>query len=267
MRKRYRISLVSLPLIDLWERRSLILHFSWLNLKIKYKGSYLGLLWIALEPALIFTLLYTVFTSIKFATEENFGIYLLSGIIVYNIFNKGTMGGLSSIRANSGILKSLNIPKEFFPVTSTVSSSIIMIIQIGVFFLLMPFFGFIPSWTIVFLPLLLVLLLILILGLSYLLSMVNVFVKDIQPIWGILILALFFLSPIFWNLNNANEILLNIHAINPLGQLIELSHKIVVFGQIPSMNDWLYATATVLIVFFIGYAVFHRFQKYALERL
>jgi len=140
VRKRYRISLVSLPLIDLWERRSLILHFSWLNLKIKYKGSYLGLLWIALEPALIFTLLYTVFTSIKFATEENFGIYLLSGIIVYNIFNKGTMGGLSSIRANSGILKSLNIPKEFFPVTSTVSSSIIMIIQIGVFFLLMPFF-------------------------------------------------------------------------------------------------------------------------------
>ena len=236
-------------------------------MKIRYKGSFLGLLWIALEPALIFILLYTVFTSIKMTTEDNFGIYLLSGIVIFNVFNKGTMSGLSSIRANNGILKSLNISKEFFPVASTVSSSIIMIIQISVFFVLMPVFGFIPSWTIVFLPVVLILLLVLILGLSYLLSIVNVFVRDIQPIWGILILALFFLSPIFWHLSNANEILQTIHAVNPLGQLIELGHKIMVFGQIPTINEWLYATMSVMIVFFIGFIVFQKFQKYALERL
>jgi len=256
-----------LPLVSLWKKRNLVLQFAWINLKIRYKGSYLGILWSALEPALIFILLYAVFTSIKMTATEDFGIYLLSGIVIYNIFNRGTIGGLSSLRANSGILKSLNISREFFPVASTTTSCFTLIIQVAVFFVLVPFLGFIPPWTIIFLPIVMILLLVLILGLSYLLSILNVYVKDIQPVWGILILAMFFLSPIFWNLSDANEILSSIHAVNPLGQIIELGHNVLVFGQIPPLNDWLYATMLVFIVLSVGYALFHRLQKHALERL
>jgi len=238
-----------------------------MNIKIRYKGAYLGLVWTALEPALIFLLMYTVFTSLRLRTGEDFAIYLLTGVIIHNIFSKGSGIGLLSLVTNRGILESSNINREFFPVSATTTALIAIFLEIGVFFGLMPYFDFVPPWTIVFLPLIFALLLVLILGLSYFLSILYVFVRDIHPIWGVLVLGLFFLSPIFWSLDDANEVLLGIHAVNPLGQLIELGHKIVIFGEVPPMIDWLYASMLVAIVFFIGYVTFLRYHNKVMEEL
>ena len=260
-------SVKSFPIANLWKLRSLIINFAWMNLKIRYKGTYLGLIWMALEPTLIFLLIYTVFTSIRERTIEDFGIYLLTGIILHSIFSRGTGGGLLSLVTNRGILQSSNIQREFFPVASTVTALITLLVQVGVFFGLMPFFNFVPPWTIVFIPIVFGLLLVLILGLSYFLSIVFAYVRDIQSIWPVVVLAMFFLSPIFWYIEDANDILLSIHAVNPLGQIIELGHKIVVFGQIPPLNDWLYASLLVFIVFIIGFATFRKFEKRVMEEL
>jgi len=257
----------SLPLVNLWKLRSLIFHFSWMNIKIRYKGNYLGLLWIALEPTLTFLILLTVFSSVFVGNREDFSIYFLTGIIFHNIFSRGVGGGLVSLTTNQGILQSSNIKREFFPVASTVTGIIILFVEMGVFFGLMPFFEFIPSWTIVFLPIVLFLLIVLTLGLSYLLSILFVYVRDIQSIWVVVMLALFFVSPIFWYVDEGNEILLGIHSVNPLGQLIELAHKIVVFEEIPPLIDWIYASGLVAIVFIIGFVTFQKYEKYALEEI
>lgn len=258
---------MNIPVLSLWKLRSLVFHFAWLNIKIRYKGAYLGLIWTALEPALIFTLLFVVFSSLRMGIREDFGIYLLTGIIIHSIFSKGTGGGLLSLATNQGILVSSNIRREFFPVSATAGALITIFLEIGVFFVLMLFFNFIPPWTIVFLPLVFALLLVLIQGFSYFLSVLYVLVKDIHPIWGVIVLAMFFLSPIFWHIEDASEVLLGIHAVNPLGQLVELGHKIVIDGEIPPLNDWLYASLLVGIVFFIGYAVFRRFENTMMEEI
>jgi len=191
----------------------------------------------------------------------------LTGIIFHNIFSRGVGGGIVSLITNQGILQSSNIKREFFPVASTVTAFIILLVEVAVFFTLMPFFEFVPFWTITLLPIVLFLLIVLTLGLSYLLSILFVYVRDIQSIWIVLILAMFFVSPIFWYVDDANEILLSIHAINPLGQLIELAHKLVVFGEIPPLIDWIYASGMVALVFIVGYGVFQKYEKYALEEM
>ena len=101
--------MIRIPLANLRTKTSLISELAILNLKIRFKGTYLGLLWAGLEPLLIFLLLYTVFTSIRIGTEENFAIYLLSGILFYHLFSRGTLSGMQSLRSNVGILKSLKI--------------------------------------------------------------------------------------------------------------------------------------------------------------
>jgi len=258
--------LVLFPLVNLWHTRSLIIHFAILNIKTRFKNTYLGFLWAAVEPLLYFVVLYLVFTSIR-EREETFAIYLITGIMLFHIFGKGTNGGLSSIIINGGIIKSLNIRKEFFPVVSTVAIGILAFVDIGVFFGLMPVFQFVPSWTIILLPLPLILLVILILGLSYMLSIVNIIVRDIQHLWGIFVHALLFLSPIFWRLDNVEGILLQIQKVNPLGQLIEIAHKLVINSEIPPLADWLYTTIFVLAIFFIGFLVFHKFEDKIVEEL
>ena len=264
-KSKYGDSLVFLPLANLLEKRELILYFSLTEIKIRYKASYLGFLWTALEPLLLFVLLFIVFTTIRDQTE-NFAIYLIIGVAFYHLFARGTIGGLSSLKVHAGILKSLNVKRELFPVIATGATSILMIVEIGVLLGLMPVFNFVPSWTLILIPITIVFLLLLILGISYFLSVAFVYIRDIQPLWTVFAHSLLFISPIFWYLNEVDGILLEIHKINPLGQIIELTHKIV-FGEIPPLIDWIYASGLVALVFIIGYGVFQKYEKYALEEM
>jgi len=223
-------------------------------------------LWAALEPLLYFVVLYVVFTGIR-ATSDDFAIYLITGVMFFHIFSRGTSGGLSSLIINAGIITSVNIKKELFPVVAIVAIGLLSFVDVVVFFGLMPIFQFIPIWTIILLPVVLVLLLLLMLGLTYLLSIVTIYVRDVQIMWGIFVHSLLFISPIFWYVNQVDGILLQIQKINPLGQLIEIAHQLVIDGQIPSWNDWLYTTIFVLAIFFFGYFVFHKFEDKITEKL
>lgn len=259
--------MISLPLVNLWSKKGLLLHFAKLNIKTRFKGTYLGLLWAALEPTLVFLLLWVVFSTIKIRAGENFAIYLLTGIIIYHIFSRGTLAGLVSLQENSRIMQSFSIKKEFFPVSATLATFLLMLVEIVVFFVLMIAFQFIPTWTVIFYPLVLLLLIILIQGLSYILSVAFVFIKDIQPIWAIVIHAMFFVSPIFWYIDDTEGILAILHQINPIGQIIELSHKIIVFGTIPSLSDWIYTSVFVVAIFVAGYIIFRSFEKRIIEEM
>lgn len=255
------------PLVNLWENRSLIFYFALTNIKIRFKATHLGFVWTAIEPALTFILLYVVFSTIRDRPQENFAIYLLTGVIIYHIFSRGTLGGLSSLTSNRGILQSLNITREFFPVVATAATCLLVGVELGVFFGLMPFFNFIPPWTIIFLPIVLLLLILLVMGFSYVLSVIHVYVRDIQPFWAVTIHALFFITPIIWYVDEVDGILLDIQKINPVGQIIELGHKLVVFGEIPPLNDWIYSSVFAIGIFFGGYFFFQRFQEHVVEEL
>ena len=226
----------------------------------------MGLLWAAIEPLAYFVVLYLVFSTIR-ESGTDFAIYLITGVLFYHIFSRGTSGGLVSLIMNRGILQSVNIRRAFFPVVATVAIGILAFVDLGVFFGVMPIFQFIPSWTIVLLPIPLFLLLVLILGISFLLSVVNVYIRDISNIWAILIHTLLFVSPIFWRLEEADGILLQIHKINPLGQLIDISHKLVIDGQIPPLYDWIYTTLFIFGIFALGFFVFHKLQDRVVEDL
>lgn len=256
--------MVFFPLVSLWKIRSTILYLALMNIKIRFKGTLLGFIWSGLEPLLTFLLLFIVFTSIRDTNDPDFAIYLLSGVFIYHIFARGTLGGLGVIMNNLGIVQSLNINKELFPVSNTLSVALLAIIEMGVFLALLPFFDFIPSWNIIFLIFPVILLLGLVLGCSYLLSVIFVRVRDTQILWTIFIQALFFVSPVFWYISEVEGILLDIQKINPLGQIIELTHK-VVFDEVPPLSDWLYSITLVIIVLIIGFVTFQKYQKNIIE--
>ena len=236
-----------------------------MNMKLRYKGTALGILWTVLEPIFIFAILYIVFTNLR-AAREDYAIYLISGILLFNIFQKGTMGGLSSLQESGGLLKTLNINKEFFPVASTGTTLLFMIVQIGILFGLMGILQFHPSWTLILFPIPVVLLLLLILGLSYIFSIVFVYFEDIQPFWGVFVYGLLFVTPIFWYVDEGTGILSEFQKINPLGQIIEIFHKII-FGHLPSWSDWTVCSALVFGILFVGFAVFQKFQNGIIEEL
>lgn len=244
----------------------MLFYFALMTIKTRFKGTFLGFTWAAIEPLLTFVVLYIVFSSIKVSDRADFGIYLLTGIIFFHVFSRGTANGISSLRNYRGWILSINIRKEFFPVLSTTSTVVTTLVEIGVFFALMPFLQFVPGVSILLLPIPIILLLFLILGFSYILSIVNMYIRDIQLFWGILLQALFFMTPIFWYLQDIdNSILLTIHQINPLGQLVEIAHNLVVYDKIPPIIDWVYPVVFTIAAVFIGYALFQKYEKKIIE--
>ena len=105
------------------------------------------------------------------------------------------------------------------------------------------------------------------LGLTYFLSVINIIFRDIQNIWGIFVHSLLFISPIFWRVDKVDGFPLQIQKINPLGQLIEITHKLVISGQVPEFHEWAYTTISILGIFFFGFFVFHKFEDKITEEL
>ena len=258
--------LTKLPLLGLRGKGNLVIQFAFINFKTKYKGTYLGFIWNVLEPILTFLLLYFVFTQIRDRADD-FSIYLLTGLMLFHIFTRGTMSGLSSIRSNSGLVTSFNFPREFFPAVNLGSIALTAIVEMIILVSLLPLFGFTPHWTLIFLPVVVALMLLLVLGLSYILSIMFVFVKDIQPVWGVIAHALFFISPIFWYVEEVGDFLIFSLKVNPVGQILELGHQVVVFGNVPPLFDWLYTASFVVVILFLGFGVFKKYEKTIAEEL
>jgi len=86
---------------------------------------------------------------------------------------------------------------------------------------------------------------------------------------------MFFVTPIIWYLEDVNvrgqggfgDVLLTFHAINPIGQLIEIAHNLVVFGKVPPINDWLYTSFFCIGIFIVGYLIFDKYQNRIVEEI
>jgi len=240
---------------------------SLIEIKNKYKGTYLGLIWAALEPFLYFIVLYIVFTSIRDVQRENFAVYLITGVMFFHLFIKGTNMSITILGRNP-ILLSLNIKKEFFLALATSVTFWLMLVELVVVFVLMIIVGFVPPWTLMYTPFLAVLFLGLVLGISYFISVLFVFIRDIHPIWSVLSHALLFISPIFWFVDEVEgTILFEIQKINPLGQIIEVAHKLLVFGKIPTNNEWINITIFVAVILFLGFLFFKSFENKIMEKI
>lgn len=252
---------------ELWQKRSLIFNFAITDLKIRYRNSVLGFLWTILEPLLLLGVLYIVFTNIFRTQIEHYGLYLLLGIIMWNMFSRGTEISLSSITSRSAIITQIYFPREILAISSTLTSFIMMCFEFVVFGIFIIVFKFIPPPTIVLLPLILLLEFLLVLGFSFLLSVLNVRYKDVQFIWKVILQVGFFITPIFYKIDTLPENIRKVIVFSPLVQIFDMAHNITIFGIIPSILSIQIAIIMTLSVLIIGYVTFKKIQKRAIEDL
>src|SRR4051794_20781049 len=103
---------------NIWRYSELLVGLTRKELKVKYKNSILGFLWSLLNPASILLVYYVVFQLILKNGVPYFAIYLISGILVWNLFSNGLLGATSSVVNNSGLVKKVSFPREVLPLAS-----------------------------------------------------------------------------------------------------------------------------------------------------
>lgn len=258
-----------MPIIknEVWKKRSIIWDFAISDLKIRYRNSVLGFVWNFLEPLLLLSVLYVVFTNVFKSTIEYFPLYLLLGLIMWNMMVRGTQMALNSTLSRSGILSQIHIPGEIPPISSALTSIIMLSFELIVFGFFLVAFQFVPPITIIVFPLILILEFILVLGLALPLSVLNVKYRDTQFIWGVILHAGFFLTPIFYKTDILPKQIQSILVFNPMVQIMDLAHDVVLYGTFPSFAHITIGLTMTFIIFAIGYGVFRKLNKCIVEEL
>jgi len=177
---------------ELWERRSQIKLFAINDVRIRYRNSVLGFLWTFLEPLLMLSVLYLVFTNIFKSDIEHYPLYILLNLVIWYMFTRGTGMGITSLVDKASIITKVYFRREIIVVSSNLTAFIMMSFEFIVFIIFVGIFQFVPSSTIIFFPLVIINLFLLTLGISLLLSILNVKFRDVQLIWQVVVQAGFF---------------------------------------------------------------------------
>lgn len=253
------------------------------DLKARYKNSVFGVLWSLLNPLammLVFTLLFTV---LRPSETRQYAIFVLVGLIPWNFFTGSLMRGTTSVVGNSSLVKKVYFPRELLPFSSILSNLVNFALACVVLIVFLYAFGIGLTVHALWVPAILVTQIIFTLGLVMLLGGLNVFYRDVIMILEVVVLAWFFLTPVFYSLEFFGEsatimgITFNpaqvMRWINPMASIID-GYRTVLWGTFESagpvsMNPgYLLRTfVTALIILVLGYFVFNRLDHKFGERL
>ncbi len=181
------------------QRRELLVGMVRNELKIKYKNSVLGFAWSLLNPLLYLVVFYIAFTIILGSAIPAFPIWLLSGLLVWNLFSTGLGAATGSVVANSGLVKKVSFPREILPLAAVGSMLVHFFLQSMVLFVVLAIVRWDLAWAYVpLIPLALAVLLLLTSALGILLSAINVYLRDTSHFLELALLAWFWVTPIVY---------------------------------------------------------------------
>jgi ABC-type polysaccharide/polyol phosphate export permease len=252
---------VLLPYIETFSRyRFLLWQLIQRDFKSKYKRSVLGVLWTLLNPLLTMIVLTIVFSNLFRFDIPNFPVYLLSGQIVFGFFSEATNTSMVSVIAGGGMIKKVYIPKYILPLSRVLSSLVNLLLSLLAFLLVIWITRAPMYWTIVLLPIPLFYVFLFSLGVGMLLSAATVFFRDLSYLYGIVLTAWTYLTPIFYPATIIPENLRFILALNPLAHFIQYFRNVTLYGILPNLWQNIVCLSCGCVALLLGTYVFMRNQ-------
>lgn len=227
----------------------------------KYKGSFLGILWSFINPLLQVAVYAIVFPYIMRVKTDNYLQYLIVGIIPWTFFTTVLNQGMITVRMNAGIIKKVYFPREILPISVALSGLVNFFISCIIILLFCIFGGVGISWHLALLPVFAIIQFFLTLGIVMALSAINIYVKDTEYLVNFLVNMLFYGTPILYPVTLFPEKFRWILYINPLTELINAYRDIFIYHQLPGLTSVGYLVGITIVIFFIGLAIFRKLEK------
>lgn len=253
---------------SLWQHRQLILDMAGRDALGKYKGSRLGIIWSLLTPVFMLAIYTFVFSEIfrsrwtaNSHSKVEFAIALFSGMIMFNLFSEMINRAPTLIVSNANFVKKIVFPLEILACVSLFSAMFHMFVSIVVL-LLFQFFADEPMRLTAFLlPLAVFPLALLCLGISWFLSALGVFIRDVGQTIGLLVTGLMFLSPVFFPLSAIPKEWQGLASLNPMVFPIEMARGLLVWGETPDWAEWGIYLLMTLVVAWLGFVSFQKTRR------
>ena len=226
---------------------------------VRYRNMSLGMLWSLLNPLVMMTVLWFVFTKIYDNKIPNFAVFAMCGLVPYNVFTLSWLYGTTSIVDNVGLIKRVPVPREIIPISTVLGNCLNMSAQIVLLLVLVAATYGINrhwAWLVVVWPLELVF----IMGIVLIFSALNVYIRDIRYVVESANVVLFWLVPIFYDFSNVPSQYRQIYRWNPVAAVVFASRNILLEGVTPRWELLSQLAAGSIFTFIVGLLVFKRLR-------
>ena len=232
------------------------------DFKLKYRRSILGVLWSVLNPLLMMCVLTGVFSTIfRFGTIENYPLYLILGNTLFSLMSESTSGAMNSIIDSSSLIKKIKIDKMIFPIEKVLFQLVNFAISLIAVAIVMVFFHIVPSWSLLLLPVLLIYMLLFCSGLGMALSALAVFFRDVRHLWGVLLTAWTYATPLFYPVEILPDWMFALEKFNPMYHYVNYFREIALTGNTPSLESNLICLTIAVTTFLIGMIIFKKSEN------
>lgn len=231
------------------------------DIRGKYKGSFLGVLWSFINPLLSVLVYAIVFPYIMRIKVENYLIYLITGIIPWTFFTSAINTGIISILSNADIIKKVYFPRIILPISSVTSALVNFFISCIIILAFCIFGGVGISASLLWLPLVALIQYVMLFGFTFILSAIEMYMRDIEHIVNFVLAMAFYATPILYTPDIFPDNLSWILKINPMAYLVNAYRDIFLYHQNPSLYGLIIVGVFSVVIFIIGYIVFERLQK------
>lgn len=230
------------------------------DLKIRYKRSALGFIWVMLNPLLMMAVLSIVFSQVFRFTINHYIVYLLGGTLLWNLFAQGSGAAMSSVQGNGAILRKLRVPPSVFVVSSIGSAVVNLVFALVPFLALALINGLTPRWSWLFLIAPLLMATLFTLGIGLIIGALMVFFTDTFEIYQVLVSIYYFLTPVFYPVFILPEPLHTLENYNPMFLFISSFRDAAIAGALPTLGQFMFSFAASVGVLLVGWAFFTRVE-------
>lgn len=231
------------------------------NFNTKYRQSVLGVFWSILNPLLTTAVLYFVFSTIFRTETENYIVYLLSGIVVWNAFVEAVNLGMESITGSASIINKVYVPRYIYPLSNVFSALINLLISLIPLVLICLITGLQITKAYLLLPIAILFLFLFASGMALIMATSNVFFRDTRFLWGVVTMMWTYLTPIFYTETIIPEAFRSLYHANPMYQFLLFFRNIFIQGVTPQPINYLYAFIGAVVPLTLGIWFFSRNQN------
>lgn len=270
-------------LTEIVQSRELLTNLTLRELRGKYKRSLLGWTWSLLNPISLMVI-YTVVFGILFGADiapgansglDSFPIWLMCGLLPWNFVSQSLSGSMATLIGNAGLIKKVYFPRELLPFSLVLSLDVSFLIEMGVLVLFIAVLG---SSIIGVLPWLIPALLLVVAisayaaGMGLMLAVANVYFRDVQYLFTILLNLWFYATPIVYPLSLVEDKapaawMVTLYKANPMVEFVGIFRSLLYDWTMPGMSSVAYVLVWSVGIFFAGLWVFRRFEGRLAEEL
>ena len=256
---------VKLDLEELWRYRELFYVFAWRDIKIRYKQTFLGIVWVLFQPLVTTGIFSIFFGKIAKIPSDNlpYPLFVLAGLVIWNFFANGLSSSSQSLVGNQSIMQKVYFPRLIIPISTIVTAGLDFAITLVILTLACIYYGFLPN-PLIFLiaPVLLVILLLSIAGLGMFTAAINIKYRDVRYALPFFIQIGLFLTPVIYPLSVIYDWRKWFLMINPLTGVIE-TFRALLTGSV-TVDFFLLSISLVvsIIVFVFGLYYFRKTEAF-----